>query len=307
MQQQLSHPSGYVHRAYAESLAEFGHPRHLAGCDGWLLERPIDGGDALDAMGCYPIFACRDWSRLPDDLEGIGTEIVSLVLVTDPFGNHDAAGLQAAFPDRMAAFKDHFIVDLGSDPQDGISKHHRRNARQALRSVSVDICAEPALFASDWQALYGNLVERHSLKGVTAFSPRSLALQLEVPGITVFRAKVSGETAGAILWYRQGDVAYYHLGAYSDGGYAAGASFALFATAIEHFAAAGLRFLSLGAGAGAHGDGTDGLTRFKRGWATGTRTAYLCGRIFDHERYRALCSARPATAYFPAYRAGEFA
>ena len=29
----------------------------------------------------------------------------------------------------------------------------------------------------------------------------------------------------------------------------------------------------------------DGLTRFKSGWATGTRTAYLCGRIMDRHQY----------------------
>ena len=54
-------------------------------------------------------------------------------------------------------------------------------------------------------------------------------------------------------------------------------------------------------------DGTDGLSRFKRGWSTGTRTAYFCGRIFDHARYSEIMSVEGGgtTDYFPAYRKGE--
>jgi hypothetical protein len=57
------------------------------------------------------------------------------------------------------------------------------------------------------------------------------------------------------------------------------------------------------------GDGTDGLSRFKRGWATGTRPTYFCGRIFDHRRYADALTARGLEDddYFPAYRKGEFA
>lgn len=66
--------------------------------------------------------------------------------------------------------------------------------------------------------------------------------------------------------------------------------------------------VDLGAGAGIDDKGTDGLTRFKRGWSTGTRTAYFCGRVFDHAKYSELVRATSASAtnYFPAYRAGEF-
>jgi lipid II:glycine glycyltransferase (peptidoglycan interpeptide bridge formation enzyme) len=87
------------------------------------------------------------------------------------------------------------------------------------------------------------------------------------------------------------------------------ASFALFWEALEHFAARGLKWLLLGAGSGSTARADDGLSRFKRGWATTTRTAYLCGAIFDPQTYAALAQARniPETKYFPAYRAGEFA
>src|SRR5215213_8208057 len=110
-----------------------------------------------------------------------------------------------------------------------------------------------------------------------------------------------GETVGMLLWYVQGDVAYYHLGAYSERGYELRASFALFQHAIEQFARRGLRWLNLGAGAGAASGAESGLSRFKQGWATGTRTAYFCGRIFDEKKYQEILRARgvPATKYFP--------
>ena len=123
----------------------------------------------------------------------------------------------------------------------------------------------------------------------------------------MFRATHRGVTVGIILWYSHGEVAYYHLGAYSDAGYLHGASFALFQSAIAYFSQRAA-WLNLGAGAGARSDGRDGLTRFKSGWATGTRTAWLCGRVFNRRLYESLASPHQGRqrSYFPAYRAGEF-
>jgi hypothetical protein len=111
-----------------------------------------------------------------------------------------------------------------------------------------------------------------------------------------------------LLWYVQRDIAYYHLGAYSARGYERKASFGLFWYALRHLAAAGFRWAGLGAGAGATGEGSDGLTRFKRGWSTGVREVYLCGRIFDCQKFDAAARIKSVgeTTYFPAYRQGEF-
>jgi len=110
-----------------------------------------------------------------------------------------------------------------------------------------------------------------------------------------------------LLWYVQGNRAYYHLGAYSPRGYELGASFALFDSAIRYFAGHELEWLNLGGSAGVTA-GESGLDRFKRGWSTEVRPAYFCGRVLDRAKYAEILAARhlPATAYFPAYRAGEF-
>lgn len=157
--------------------------------------------------------------------------------------------------------------------------------------------------------MYGSLINRHNIRGISAFSERAFEKQLRVPGAVMFRGVHDGRTVCMTLWYIAGDIVYYHLGASSDAGYQLRASYALFWSAIEYFSDHGFRRLSLGAGAGVRGCDTDGLSQFKRGWSTGTRTAYLCGRIFDPTRYSGILQAKavPASEFFPAYRAGEIA
>jgi hypothetical protein len=301
--------TGYAHPSYAAALWETGTPRDLPESGGSILQRSIDGFTDLDGMGSYPLFACRDWSGLGEDLAGLEGDLVALSMVTDPFGDYREADLWHWFEDRVVPFKEHFVVDLSASPKRQLHPHHRRNVAKARRYVAAERCTDPVGVLDEWVALYANLVRRHRIRGVATFSKRSFAMQLRVPGLVAFRAVDGAETIGMTLWYATGDVAYYHLGAYSERGYEVGASFALFSHAIEHFAAVGLAWLDLGAGAGLDSDRADGLARFKRGWSTGTRTAYFCGRVFSPDRYAAIAEARAArgSGYFPAYREGEFA
>jgi hypothetical protein len=300
---------GYMHSGYAESLSEFGVPRKLPQCEGWILERPIPGFPYHDGMSCYPLFACQDWSQLRADLEDIGTDLVSLALVTDPFGSYDPAYLQSCFKDVVFPFKEHFVIELGPSPDTFVSSHHRRYARKAAQQLDIEICENPAEFLDDWVELYTTLTERHNIKGISAFSRSAFTKQLSLPGIVAFRAIYEAATVGMLLWYVQGEVGYYHLGAYNLLGYELRASFALFWRVIEYFTKEGLRSLSLGAGAGVTNNGSDGLSRFKQGWSTGTRTAYFCGHIFDQAKYLEIIQAKDVSTnngYFPAYRKGEF-
>jgi Acetyltransferase (GNAT) domain len=300
--------SGYRHALYAASLAEFGTPVELPSCGGWILKRPIPGYANYDGMGCYPLFACQDWARLETDLENIGRQLVSLAIVADPFGAYSPAYLQQCFQDVVTPFKEHFVVDLRAPADAFVSEHHRRNARKALQRIGVERCDDPIAFFNNWLELYRYLIARHEINGITTFSEPAFRQQLQVPGLVAFRAEHEGSTVGMLLWYVQDEVGYYHLGAYSEKGYALKVSFGLFWHAINYFATNGLRWLNLGAGAGATNVVDGGLSRFKRGWATGTRTAYFCGRIFDHATYREIIrtSGCKGTDYFPAYRQGEF-
>jgi hypothetical protein len=297
-----------MHAAYVDSLAEFGTPRLLPECGGWILERSIPCSSYFDAMGCYPIFVCQNWSLLEADLENIKDGLVCLSLVTDPFGEYDESFLRQCFPDVTIPFKQHFVVDLSRALDTFVHPHHRRNARKALRELRVEECASPENFLEDWVTLYTSLVERHDITGIAAFSPESFARQLAVPGIVPFRAVYNDATVGMLLWYAQGNRAYYHLGAHSRRGYELRASFALFDVSIRYFAEKSFEWLDLGSSAGVGITGESGLSRFKQGWSTGVRIAYFCGRIFDQEKYEEILRTRrlPPTKYFPAYRVGEF-
>lgn len=304
----LGNTTGYTHADYAESLAEFGVPRQLPRSSGWVLQRQIPDSPHHDAMGCYPLFVCPTWSQLYADLQDLGDELVSLSLVTDPFGDYDTAYLRKCFGDVMIPFKEHFVVDLSLRLDSRVSSHHHRNAKKAFENVQVECCLNPEQFLDEWVCLYTTLVKRHNIKGISAFSSGAFRKQLSTPGLVAFRAIHRETTVGMLLWYIQSEVGYYHLGAFSPTGYELRAAFALFWFALEHFAASGLRWLNLGAGAGVASDSADGLSRFKRGWATGTRTAYFCGRIFDQARYWEVSRARGIlnSSYFPSYRAAEF-
>ncbi len=300
---------GYQSEEYARSLDEAGTPRRLERSGGWVLDRPIAGRPDRDAMGCYPLFACRDWSALAADLDGLG-DLVSLVLVTDPFGDFDPSRQGAWFNRGAVPFKAHHVVELGPPVERLASPHHRRNARKALDRMAIERLDDPTRALDDWRRLYAVLVDRHEVRGLAAFSRASFARQLAVPGLVAFRAEAGGSTVGMLLWYVRGDVAYYHLGAYDESGYALNASFALFWRAIGWFAANGdVRWLDLGAGAGLDREGPGGLDRFKAGWSTGTRPAYLCRHVFRADRYDELVrdAGTVGSAYFPAYRAAEFA
>lgn len=298
--------TGYLHPLYAKSLSNYGTPYFLPNCQGFIVKRPItEDGTVLgiDAMGCYPLFTCVDWSRLSLDLNAIDRDLISLVVVTDPFGDYTEGELRNCFPDHMRLYKPHFVIDLSQAPKTFISSHHSRNIAKASAKVGVEHCEQPIQYLTAWMNLYNKLVARHSITGIAQFTS-AFARQLQVPGIVMFRAMYQDEIIGIIIWYIQGDVVYYHLAAYSEEGYTLRASYALFWEAITYFSAKGLKWLNLGAGAGIEANEDDGLTRFKRGWATGTRDTYLCGRIFDTITYTKLSnnSHNKPTTFFPAYR-----
>lgn len=298
---------GYRHADYAGSLRDLGTPVPLIASGGWLLSRDIPESSHGDLMGPYPIFCCQDWTKLRADLDTLARDHVCVSLVTDPFGEYTRNLLENSFRHVARPFKEHFVTDLSQTPALIVSAHNARNARKALGRVEVDYCESPEALDDDWRRLYANLVRRHDIRGFAAFSDAALTQQLRVPGMLAFRARHEGETVGMVLWYVMGEVCYYHLGAYTDVGYNLNASFGLFWKAIEHFQEAGRKWLALGAGAGRSSDSDDGLSRFKRGWSTGTRTAYFCGRILDPVRYAELVTAsgHASTSFFPAYRYGE--
>lgn len=299
---------GYAHPEYALSLREFGEPRELPRCGGWILVRKIPGTPYKDAMGCYPRFSCRDWINLHRDLEHVGSDLVSLVLVTDPFAEVTSEYLTQCFS-IAKPFKTHYIGDLSHPLNSFIRKIHRKNARRALEMMDVEVLTQPAQYLDAWINLYSNLISRHNIKGINAFSPNCFEVQLNIPGMVMFLGRKGGEIIGATLVLMRDHVAYFHLSAYTSEGYKFRASYGTHWKALEYLCGQGIRYFDIGGMAGLEENPSDGLAEFKRGWSNERRTVYFCGHIFDQQKYESICRQYQVTDvnYFPAYRIGEFA
>ena len=299
----MSDLMGYAHPKYALSLREFGEPRELPHCGGWILVRKIPGTSYKDGMGCYPLFICREWTRLHEDLKEIESELVSLVLVTDPFGTADKAYLERYFQ-IVKPFKKHPIVDLCQNPDHYVKKRHRRKARKSLKDLQVEFCDEPFRCADEWIKLYDNLIMRHNISGIKAFSKNAFLTQMQTPGIILVVGKLGGEVVGGLLVVIQDKVAYAHLTAYSDLGYKHSASYGIFWMTLKYLAEQKVRYLDLGGTAGIKENAQDGLSRFKAGWSNESRIVYLCCRVFNQQKYESVCRQIKIANddYFPAYR-----
>ncbi len=296
--------TGYAHPSYAHSLREYGRPRQLRHCGGWVLERDIPGTRFRDAMGCYPLFACRDWARLHEDLEELAHELVSLTLVPDPLAGASPDSLRTQFG-LVRPFKTHYVADLRQPLEQFVGRSHRKNSRKALERIAVEVCRQPARYDAEWTALYSGLISRHGISGISAFSERAFQAQLAMPGMLMFLARHEGAPVGASLVLLSGEHAYFHLTACTDEGYRLRAAYALHWKALEFGQEQELRYFHLGGAAGLNEEPGDGLAEFKRGWSNEQRTAYLCGRIFDSETYESLSrdNGTRNAIFFPAYRA----
>ena len=230
--------TGYLHPQYAASFAEFGCHRALPRCGGWILERPTPCVGFRDAMGCYPLFACRDWSQLAADVEDMADSLVCLSVVTDPFGEYDEAQLRECFRDKVVPFKEHFCIDLERPTEDYVQRHHWRYAHKALVRLHVERYENAPESLDDWVSLYGYLIQRHGISGIPAFSRTAFARQFKVPGLVAFRALHQGTLVGMSLSYVQGNVVYTHLIACNALGYELDSSYALYCAKSSTSAAA---------------------------------------------------------------------
>jgi hypothetical protein len=299
--------TGYKHPSYARSLSEWGRPRELPQSKGWILERPIPGFSQVDAMGCYPLFCCQDWGKLKNDLDALENDLVTLVMVTDPFGDYDAKLLKRCFHDVVIPFKTHYIIDLTKPLNQIGGRRQRKHARQALKDVQVQVCEDPGNFIEKWSMLYHHLITRHQIEGIRAFSRLSFSKQFKLPGTVILTAKYKGKIIGAQVYFQMGDVVQAHLGALHPIGYEVGATYAMDYFSFDYFADKA-HWLNLGGGVGLLNNELDGLSQYKHRWATDTRLTYFCGRIYKRDIYKEIVRAKrvPKTNYFPAYRKGEF-
>lgn len=296
---------GYLHPLYAQSFSEIGEPMYLPNAKGWLIKRKIPGTPYYDGMGCYPIFTCKSWDGLKEDLNNLKKDLISVALVTDPFAENKFDHFKEIFP-ICYTFKHHYITNLQQPTDDFISKKTRKHVRRALREISIEHCKTPLEFLTEWHFLYEGLIKRHNISDIRTFSFQCFEKQLSVPGIEMFLARLGDLVVGAELFYIMNNVVYAHLVALSKIGYQCNASYALDWEAIQHFAGK-FHYLDHGSGSGL-GQKEDGLTFYKNRWSTEERPVYFCGIILDSRLYSDITYSPEveSTDYFPAYRKGEY-
>ena len=293
MADQALHP--YATPLYAEALGHIGRPVPMPEWSSFVLGRAVPGETAEDATGAYPLAVMAVDCDLEAGLARLAGEgPISLVLVADPLSGPSPERLAAAFT-LCRPFKTHYLLEGRSEP----TKHHRERIRRGLRRCRIEVVAL-ADHLEGWTGLYAGLVERRTIGGAADFPPAYFEALAREPRLVAFAAFVDGDLAGMTLWFAHAGAVYNHLTASNATGYANGANFALYASAIDHFQAAGV--INLGGGAGFSDDPNDGLAAFKRGFANAETKAHLCGAVLDPVRYAALNGDRPRTNFFPAYR-----
>lgn len=288
------HP--YASPLYAEALGHIGRPVSVPEWGTCVLVRPVPGGGE-DAMGIYPLTPLAAQPDLSGGLERLRQlGLISVALVPDPLLGPGQEVLAKAFS-PVRAFKPHLTIDSAAGPYSP-SRHHAERIRRGYRRCSIE-CGGLEPWLDDWSRLYAALVEHRGITGAAAFPQTAFHALAKDPAVVAFAATAGSRIVGMTLWFAHGGIVYNHLTAVDANGYAAGASFALYDSAIRHFEGQGI--INLGGGAGA-GAGEGGLFEFKRGFANGEVQALICGAVLDQQRYAAL-GGSAESPFFPSYRA----
>lgn len=291
----MIHP--YNSEAYARAFDGLAQPIALPGLGTWALRRPIPGTARNDAAGCYPLTVLCDLGGAAADFAMLGElGLVSLVLVADGFFGPPADALRACF-DLVRPFKSHYVHDYARPFEYG--RHHRYEVKRARAACKVSQAAL-AQHLQEWSALYGQLCARHGISGLQRFSEPYFERLAALPALHTLAAWGDGELLGMHLFVNYQGIAYSHLAAFSERGYALRAAYALNDAAIEHFR--GGHLIDYGAGAGPSDDPADGLATFKRGFSNRVQVFQLCGKVLDAQAYAQLSARAPASSYFPGYR-----
>jgi hypothetical protein len=293
----MTHP--YARDSYVAVFKDAAQPLWVPAWGAYVLTREVPGGGPRDALGVYPLQPFGPGADLKGGLHWLADQgLVSIGLVPDPATAPPPGELAGAFG-LCIPFKTHQVIDFARPLE--FTKHHQGKVRRAHDKVATEV-VPLAEHLDAWCGLYGNLVDRHDIGGLSAFSRSAFERLAEVEGLVAVAARAEGEIVSMHLWVDDPTtgVGYSLLAATSAHGYKLSAAYAVNDTSIRLLSH--LKSINLGGGAGLSSE-EDGLTYFKRGFANGETLAHFCGAILDTDRYAALSGGRrePVTP-FPAYR-----
>lgn len=299
------HPHPYATPEFARSF-ESGFAVDVVSNSGigWL-RRDIPESGNIDHCGPYPLVSIKDYEKAYRDLDllrDLGS--VSAVFVTDPFCEREASGELSALT-LCRPYKTHYIVDTASPWRENLTKHHRQELRYAEREkVTVNIFPADASYGETFWNLYRVLIARHGITGIQALSKTIVEAQCALNGVIIVEASNAEDAViGSSIWFHDACNAHIHLHAQSPEGYKKRVGYLIYKAALDHFTQRECQ-VDLGGGAGLADDASDGLARFKRGFANRRAKTLLCGQILQPGLYAELAGARAESSeFFPAYRA----
>ena len=282
--------AGYRHPLYAESFSGIGTPIFLPKSRGWLIKRKIPGTECYDAMGPYPLFFCEDWKKLFIDIKALSNELIALSFVIGPLEVFPVKVFQDFF-DIFYEYRLHYLLDTELPLEKVITTGRRRDALKSLQEVKVEKILSPEIDLREWCYLYQNLIVKHQITGIRAFSRESFEKQLAIPDTHYFRVMYQEQVVGGALFYLQDDAAYYHLAAQTNRGYELHSGYAAMWTAINELSSK-VRWIELQGGSSTNENKLDGLSEFKFGWSNAQRKSWFCGKILNAQRYAESQGAR---------------
>jgi len=290
------HP--YASFAYAQAFGHHYRAVHVPAWQTYMLIDRIAGSGYRDATFCYPYSALNPGSNLRDGLEQIkSTGAVSVVLMPDPLYGPPAESMARVFSVKIP-FKTNYLIDFQLPLR--ISKHHRYEIRRSQKACEMRVAALSDVLP-EWLELYALLTRRHQIDGITRFSNEYFSAIAQMDSFVAIVAESRGCIIAASLWSRFQDIVTNHLGASSEKGYEVGASYAIYAAALELFGDA--KTINLGGASGLRVSPDDGLARFKRGFANREIATTVYGEILRPDVYWRLSAlAGRGEEFFPAYR-----
>ena len=295
----MTHP--YATDAYAQTLFHIGRPVAVPewGCN--VVARPIPGGGE-DLAGCYPIAVLNADADLRGGLARLRAEgFVSVTLTLDDFHRPSIEELQNTF-DVVRPFKTHF-VHQGPIENYRPGRNHRHKINRSRRSV-ITKPIDLSQYVAAWASLYHDVINKHSLSGMHAFTLASFEMLAQIPGLETIGGFVGNELVSCNTWVTHNGRVHSHLVASNALGYELRAAYAVSDASVTYFRNA--EIVNFGGGAGVEDNAEDGLAQFKRGFGNAQARSYICGAILDRSNYARLTTARNRllpTDYFPAYRA----
>lgn len=294
-----SNQLSYDMTVYAATLSHLGTPLAVAGWHGRLLKCAIPGtADRFDAMGPWPYCSppqVEQLSLLYDALQA--QELVTVRAFFRP----DAPVCPAEWQQTgftLTLLKEHFVFDPAHD----WPAHSAKSRYNICRGRRL-WCVEPLALADHYQTIakyHEQLVRSRPFSTLAALPPAHFAALANVPNLHVLGAWDKAGLGAALITVHDATSVHFHAIVGAARAYQRCAFYALYAAAIERWAASRTIYL----GGAPNSPNGQGIAHFKARFANRRAPVYMIQAVLDAEHCQRLVAAcqEPPSNWFPPYR-----